>query len=343
MTTKRGSSIMLPGLHRPVVNGKLYIYAWRGGPCIWRGRPEDEEAAAEEIVAAWLAEKTPGPAKGLVGRLIHDYELSPEYQSLARSTRELYGYILRLAQDRIGALTLGELGGEKGRAAIRAWRTETAEESPRTADQIKTVIGAMATWGRMNDILPADCRPTADMRRLYSAPPQEAWTRAEIALAAFALPAHLSDVVLFTLYTGLRRSDVCAVTWAAVDEKAGMLRLYTQKGKKARRTARVKLTTPLRLLLDRIRLRGRSSVQILTTSYGKPWTPTGLHSSLSAALDMLGIEKRLHGLRRAAATHLAAEGLSSRQIAQQLGWSEAEAEAMAEIYVDEEAALTGER
>lgn len=216
-----------------------------------------------------------------------------------------------------------------------------AEESTRTADQIRCVVGALATWGRSNDFLPLDCKPTVDMKRLYCAPPQETWTRAEVALAAFSLPSHLSDIVLFTLYTGLRRADVCAATWAAVDENAGMMRVYTSKGRKRRAMARIKLTPPLRRLLNRIMRRGRSAVQILTTSHGKPWTPSGLQSSLSVALDDIGIDKRLHGLRRAAATHLASQGLSSRQIAQQLGWSEREAEAMAEVYVDEEAALTG--
>lgn len=339
MTTKRGSGVSLPGLHKPIVNGRMYIYAWRGGPKIWSGPPEDEEANAEEIVKAWLAEKTPGPARGLVGRLIHDFELSPEFQALAAPTRALYSYVLRLAHDRIGDLTLGEFGAEKGRAAIRKWRTEAAEESPRTADQIKCVVGALATWGRRADILPADCKPTADMKRLYCAPPQEHWTREEIALAASSLPAHLSVVVLLCLYTGLRRADLCSLTWSAVDDRAGMIRLVPSKGKRRGRIVRIKLTPPLRALLDQLRS-NRRSVQVLTTSHGTPWTPTGLQSSLSVALDAIGIDKRLHGLRRAAATHLAAEGLSSRQIAQQLGWSEAEAEAMAEVYVDEEAVLS---
>jgi site-specific recombinase XerD len=44
---------------------------------------------------------------------------------------------------------------------------------------------------------------------------------------------------------------------------------------------------------------------------------------------------RLHGLRRSAATHLAQQGASSRRIAQVLGWSEGDAEAMAAIYITE--------
>lgn len=48
----------------------------------------------------------------------------------------------------------------------------------------------------------------------------------------------------------------------------------------------------------------------------------------------------LHGLRRSAATHLAALGWSSRKIAQVMGWSETEAEAMTAIYIDDERLFT---
>jgi hypothetical protein len=59
---------------------------------------------------------------------------------------------------------------------------------------------------------------------------------------------------------------------------------------------------------------------------------------MTPPLTPLGITARLHGLRRLAATRLAQQGKSSRQ----LGWSEPEAEAMAAVYIDDEAVYSGQ-
>jgi integrase len=94
------------------------------------------------------------------------------------------------------------------------------------------------------------------------------------------------------------------------------------------------LTPALRAALRRC---DRTALTVLTTSAGRPWTPDGLANSMALALKRLGIPHRLHGLRRSAALQLARQGLSSLQIARQLGWSESEAEAMSALYVDAEA------
>ena len=60
------------------------------------------------------------------------------------------------------------------------------------------------------------------------------------------------------------------------------------------------------------------------------WSQATIMRAVKAALS-----GRLHGLRRSAATHLAQQGASSRRIAQVLGWSEGDAEAMAAIYITE--------
>lgn len=331
--------LAMPGAHRieHKRRGRVYWYARRGGPQIWSGATGEEIAAADQIQEAYRDEVMQRPAGGTIARLIMDYRKSAQFAGLARSTRALYHQFLDEAEQRLGGLGLKEYASGAGRKIIREWRDEAAPASPRTADQIKSVVGAFTSWGRQEDRLPADCKPTADMPRLYSAPPQLAWTRAETALAAFLLPAYLSDVVRFALETGLRRTDLCKITWAAIDESAGIIRWHTTKGRKHRRLARIRLTPSLKATLRRIKTRNDTEIgTILTNSFGKPWKPTGLHTSLSAALDKLGIDKRLHGLRRAAATHLAGEGLSSREIATQLGWSESEAEGLAAIYIDEE-------
>lgn len=329
---KSGSARVLQGAHRVKAKGRVYWYAERGGRQIWAGRIEDEADAEEEIVEAFLDLRRGRPAKGTVARLVGDYRGSVEFAGLAASTRALYHGFLDRIEARFGGLGIEEFNGRKGRAGIRDWRTEV---TPRTADTIRTVIGALARWARQTDRAERDFYPCADMATRYSAPPQSAWPKEDIDKAMTHLPPHLSRVIGLAVNTGLRRTDLCEITWSAVDWDAGVIRWHTSKGRKKRRLAVIDLTPALRMALKRCPRGG--AVTVLTNSYGHPWKPTGLSSSLDKALAALGIEGRLHGLRRAAATHLAAQGLSSREIARRLGWSEAEAEAMTATYVDEEA------
>lgn len=332
----------MPGAHRvaPPGRGKVYWYAYRGGPQIWAGRIEDEAGAAAAIQTAWSEEIRIKPVQGSVGRLIHDYRLSADFRQLARSTKDLYHLFLGQAEARLGHLSKAEYASGEARRIIREWRTQVAARSPRSADQIKSVLGAFTSWCRREDHFTSDVQPTADMVNLYTAPPKHAWKSGEVASAIFLLPSHLGDVVRFTLQTGLRREDLTKIAWAAIDEQAGLIRYHTSKGRKHGRMVLIRLTPALKATLRRIRARGPIDIgPILRNSYGAPWQASGLATSMAAALNALGVTKRLHGLRRTAATHLAAEGLSSREIAKQLGWSESEAEAMSAIYVDEEEAL----
>jgi integrase len=336
---QNGSGVVLPGAHRVVARGRVYWYAWRGGPRLWSGPAEDESAAAVDIARAYVDERTQRPAEGTVSRVIREYRMSPDLAALARTTRHLYLDWLDRADARFGAMSAREFAGRPGRAALRAWRDELAATSPRQADQARLIVQVISRFGRRADMLPADCAPAADMPALYSAPIQPPWPAEAIERAASRLPPHLSRVVAIAVNTGLRRTDLCALAWSHIDSDAGMIRLGTSKGRKHRRLAVIPLTPPLRAALA---LCPRTSTQVLTTTHGHPWTPSGLGHALDRALSAIGIPHRLHGLRRTAATRLAAQGFSSRQIARQLGWSEAEAETMTAVYVDDEAAFDGE-
>jgi integrase len=329
---RQGSGIVLPGAHRVVAKGRVYWYASRGGDLLWRGAPEDEAAHAVAIASAYVAARDERPAPGTVARLLDDYERSADFAALSAQTQALYKPYLREAKARLGRVALKQFGERVGRDAIRKWRAEAS--TPRVADQIRTVLGAVASYGRREDVLPASCKPCADMRPAYRAPPQPAWTEAALQLAMTRLPPKLAAPIALAVNTGLRRGDLVALTWAAVDEGAGVIRWRTSKGARFGREAIIDLTPELRATLDRC---DRSKLTVLTNTKGKPWTPDGLHNSLTAELDALGIKYRLHGLRRLAASRLSAQGLSNGQIARRLGWSEGEVARMLATYVDPEA------
>lgn len=327
--SQKRSEIVLPGAHRVAAKARVYWYAWRGGPQLWAGKACDEVDSALEIAQAYIDQRRGQPALGTIARIVQAYRVSDDFRNLAATTRALYHPFLDKIEKRLGSLNAAEFGGRRGRDLIRAWR---AEITPRSADQVKTIVGAVTSWARRNDLLPSDCRPTADMRALYRAPPQRAWTRAELDLAMSSLPAHLANVIALAVNTGLRRGDLTRVMWSAVDDAAGVLRIYTHKGLEHRRVAVIRLTPALRATLARI---PKIALTILTNTRAQPWTVAALDTALDRGLSKIGITARLHGLRRLAATHLAAQGLSSRQIARQLGWSESEAEAMSAVYIDD--------
>jgi integrase len=178
------------------------------------------------------------------------------------------------------------------------------------------------------------------MRTAYRAPPQAAWTEGALQRAMAGLPAHLSRAIALAVNTGLRRGDLVALTWASVDWRAGVIRWRTSKGKRYGREAIVDITPELRATLERCEIGGPA---VLTTMRGRPWTACGLHNSLSAELDRLGVPYRLHGLRRLAASRLSAQGMSNGQIARRLGWSEGEVARMLATYVDPEAERMAKR
>lgn len=333
---------MLPGAHR-VENGKGRVYWYssrdRDRLLLWSGTAEEETSpeTAKAIAEAWLDATRSELAAGTVGRLIQDYLASKAFKRLAPATQALYEDFGQraIARPAICRLALGEFAGRRGRAAIRAWREEVAKTSPRNADQIRTVLGAVAKWGRREDILDLHCEPCKDLEVYYHAPPQSAWTNAEVELAVAKLPINLSCAVEFAVLTGLRRGDLVAITKQALDPERGVIRWHTSKGARYKRQSIIDLTPELRACLERIP--AHDAPTILANSRGRPWTPGGLHSSLVAELEPLGIDKTLHALRRSSATRLEAQGMQPADIARRLGWSLKEVQDMLATYVDPEA------
>jgi integrase len=333
---------VLPGAHRVASGGRVYWYAYRGGPRLWSGRPEDEAAAAVEIASAYVEERRQTPADGTVAKVIDAYRRSPEWLRLAAKTRSEWERSLEPIRTRWGSYSGREFTGAG--PELLAWRDQImADRGPRAADMAMQVVSRLCSWGRApaRRLLPTDCRPKDGIERVYVAPAKTPPSLTEIQAAIDSLPAHLSQALALALYTGLRRGDLCAVDWAAVEPAAGRILWSPSKSRRRQRRVVIPIKAGLRALLDAIGPADRGP--ILLNSYGRPWTASGLQASLGPALDALGYAWRLHDLRRACATKLVAEGWTSRQVARVLGWSEAECEAMTAIYVDDATAISGPR
>ena len=321
----------------------IYWYAWRGkgAPVLgtYIAATQDEAEAMEAADAAniarrWADAKDTRPAIGQFGRVIVDYQQSSDWQSLKLSTRKLKGAFIDRMRERFCKSSVSEITMD----AVSEWlRDMEAAHGKRGRDHAKSALSSVAAWARAPERsketrLPATFEPTKDFKNAYKAPPQDAWTAAELEKLP-EVRQGVRRILLLALNTGLRRGDLCRVAWTNVDWESGVIRLVTSKGERAGRRIVIPLTRPLRAVLQEIG--PQSHGPILQHSKGKAWTVDGMGHAVSYELKRLGIGGRLHGLRRSAATHLAKQGQSSRAIARVLGWSEADAEAMAAIYITE--------
>lgn len=352
----------LPGVHRQIArrsDGTLrsYWYLCRGGPALLGengvplGHTAPDRAAldaldhadAARIAAAYAAYRNAGAAAGTFAWIIEDYLGSPEFNGLARDTKRSYRPYLDDIRATFGDLHKGDLKTDRFALQVRDWRDGYAAQSARKGDWALSVISLLLAWARDARHITRDVDPCAGIKRLYVAPPQEAWTREMVDRAVARLPKHVSDIVVLAANTGLRRADLATITWSAVDWDAGKLRWHTSKGRRKRRLAVLRLTPQLRAALDRIG-RKDGSLTILNNALGRPYaSPGALGTCFGDAMRRARLRGSLHGLRRYAATNLSAQGHSSRELARWFGWGEAQAEAMASIYVDDDAAAEQRR
>jgi integrase len=142
--------------------------------------------------------------------------------------------------------------------------------------------------------------------------------------------------VLFSIFTGLRGSDIVRVTWSHVGKKAITFATGKSRG---RRVITVPITHPLRALLAQI---GRKDVGVvLTSSFGEAWSFSGLQTAMQRRKAEVGIKGlRWHDLRGTAATRLIRAGLSVDDVAVILGWDRKQVEALS-YYVTAEAVAEG--
>lgn len=346
--SKTASGHVMRGSHRQAherAGGRwaIYWYAWRGGPQIahYEGAARAEAEAAEidaagDLARAWADAKDTRPAIGQFGRIVTDYRASPDYQDLKPATKATKTVWLDRLLARFGASSVGEITMD----AVSAWLSDMeAAHGKRARDHAKSALSSVAAWGRAPERpketrLPASFEPAKDFKNAYKAPPQDAWTLAELERLP-QVREGVRNILMLALNTGLRRADLCRVAWTNVDWESGVIRLVTSKGERAGRRVVVPLTAALQRVLIGFGVEREGAV--LKSAWGRAWSVNGMAHAIDQELSRLKINGRLHGLRRSAATHLARQGQSSRKIARVLGWSEADAEAMSAVYISDEA------
>lgn len=326
------ATVELKGLH--IIKGKrrTYVYAWRGGPLI------NEELGTSAFHAAYNEAVATHrlPDKKAFRSVVVRYRASSAYLDLAESTRQHWAPWLDRIADYFGSLRTAQFDrADKIRPIIRKWRSKYAA-TPRTADYgmqvLSRVLGfAVDTLGEIA------ANPCEGIKQLYASSRADIiWSDDDIAQLKKVCSEEIAAAVDLASHTGLRVSDLVKLAWSHVGQHAIVINTGKSRG---RTQAIIPLYEELRLILARIPKR---SPMILTSSKERPWTTDGLGSSFNTAKHLAwpeGDNLHFHDLRGTAATKFYLAGLSEREIAEVMAWSEEDVSRIIRRYVSRTAAI----
>jgi integrase len=325
-------TLRLKGLHRVKAKGRIYWYAWRGGPRLIGavGSPEFLASYNEAIADRQSSDS------GRVRSLVALYKASADYKKLAESTRRNWGPWLDRIADHFGELRIAQFDRpDKIRPVIRRWRAKYAV-TPRSADYGMQVLSRLLSYA-VDPLGKLASNPCEGIKQLYSGSRAEIiWTEGDIAQLKKTCSAEIGHAVDLAAHTGLRVGDLIRLSWCHVGEEA----IVITTGKSGhQREAIIPLYQELRDVLGRIPKR---SPVILTSSKKRPWTVNGLASSFSDAKRIAwpkGDDLHFHDLRGTAATKFYVDGLSEREIAELMAWEEEHVARIIRRYVGRQAAI----
>lgn len=240
--------------------------------------------------------------------LIGAYRQSPEWNNLALQTRKVYAAYLKDLEI-VGHVRVRDVSR---RDLITARNAILANRGPGAAQGYIRAASAVFRWAQDNEWI--DINPCVQIKAIGGGE-LRAWTVADADRAEAGLPEHLRRVVVLARYTGQRRADLCAMTWAAFDGET--IRVRQQK-------TGANLVIPCHPTLRTELLAWRDgdvamlpTRSILTNTLGRQWIPQHLSHEMPVALKRLGMHPKLnvHGLRKLAATSLADAGCTTHEIA----------------------------
>ena len=318
------------GIAKVTAKGRIYFYAWRGGPRLRgeEGSPEFWQSYNDAVAERQM------PDKSRFRALVADYRASDYYGKLADSTKGKWSPWLDRIGVYFGSLSIAQFNRpERIRPIIRTWRSRYAD-TPRTADYGFGVLSRVLSHGV--EIGKLASNPCDGVKQLYISNRADIiWTDNDIATIKRSCSPEIAWAVDLAAHTGLRESDLLALNWSHIGED--VIVIATSKSR-YKREAVVPIYDVLREALDSIPKR---STRVLTNTRQLPWTRNSFTGAFTRAKKAAGMADRnlhFHDLRGTAATKLYVAGLPKRVIAEILAWSEDNVEKIMRRYVDRTAA-----
>ena len=324
--------VEIKGITKVKSKGRIYYYAWRGGPALL-GHPGTPEflASYNEAIESRKATDT-----NKFRSVVIAYK-ADAYKALAESTKRNWApWVDRISQH-FGDLRIAQFDRpEKISTDYPPLAQSLGRNAPRC--RLRHAGRCCRASFHMASTRSARSRrdPCEGIKQLYSANRSEIiWTDVELADLKKASAAEIAFALDLAAYTGLRLGDLLRLSWSHIKED----RIEISTGKsKHRRTAIIPLYDDLRALLARIPKRATT---VLTNSRCRPWRPNGFGTAFNRAKIAASMNDRdlhFHDLRGTAATKFYAAGVPQRVIAEIMGWEEEHVARIIHRYVDRTAA-----
>lgn len=321
---------------RRLASGKVevYWYAWSGGPRL-TGAPGSPEflKSYQDAVEARRA-----PTTATLAALVAKFRASPEFGKFAASTKREWSRWLDQIASSSGDLALGGAPLEAFddrhiKSDILDWRDQWGA-TPRAADYAIQVLSRVLAYGVSRGELALNM--AEGVSKLYEGDRSMIiWTPEEIAeYERLASSPEVSFIVPLASMTALRREDLSKLAWSHVGDFAIIIETGKGRGK---RTAVIPLLRETRALLARIKAHRPNTATILTNTFGKQWTPSGLSHAVHDIVAEMGADLHLHDARGTFATRLRHATRTASQIADVMGWSEERVERILKKYVNRNA------
>jgi integrase len=327
--------IDLKGLFTVKAKGRVYRYAWRGGPRM-ETDPADSAAFAAEF-ARHHADRKGGDQTKLSG-LCAMFRASDAWNGRGRKpisakTRASWTTWLDRIQDEFGELKVEQFDRAPMRRFIVKWRDKYAA-TPRAADMGVQVLSRLLSFGVAEGKLLNNICKDGGIESIYEADRSGfIWTEVELAELEKTAAPEIVQAARLAALTGLRQGDLLRLSWSHI--QAHSIEIATGKSRR-RKTTLVPIYGELRTYLDTLTKRATT---VLVNTEGRPWR-TGFGSSWGKACDKAGIEElHFHDLRGTAATRFYLGGLSIREIAEIMTWSEDYVEGLINRYVKKDELL----
>jgi len=338
-----------PHVFRKLRDGKpcvWFVYAWRGGPQVWRQeggtKPETRKGKIADLIAAARADFRIGPEATIAG-LIGDYRRSPEWGKLSESTKPTWLLWLDRIKEQFGDAPVDAFDDRSMRRDVLEWRDRWSHQ-PRSADMAIQVLSRLLSWGVDRTRLSTNI--ATGISQLYEVDRSDIiWEQHHFDAFLPHASAEVQEAVELAACTGLRRGDLIKVPLSAVGDHA----IIWQTGKsRGRNRIVIPLLPETKAVIRRINERFEANMAkrvpskryrrpdtILFNSWWRPWTASGFGGRFNDAKVASGIEVNLHDLRGTFATRCMIAGLTDQEIADILGWSTKDVALIRAKYVDQ--------
>jgi len=324
----------LAGVYKVRAKGQTYYYAWRGkGAPRLKGEPGSPEFIASLQEAQ--ADRKSGPKDKMAG-LCASFRQSDAWRGEGRKpisakTRASWTTWLDRIQDEFGDLTTAQFDRPAMRPRIEKWR-DRYSATPRAADMALQVLSRLLSHGQKEGLLLNNICKGGGIERIYDADRSGLiWQSADLARLAAKAGPEITEAAELGALTGLRQAVLLRL--GPSHRQVNYIEVRSNKGRNGKpgKMVLIPLYAELRAFLDA--LPRRSATTYLVNTDGRPWR-TGFGSSWAKACERAGIDVlHFHDLRGTAATRFYRAGLSPREIAEIMGWSEDYIEALIDRYV----------